>query len=64
MENNFSSKLLLLFKNLMLLGLVIYLGYGVKNSKVNPLNTKAEDIKQTEDIELTESESPQVIVNS
>ena len=48
----------------MLLGLVIYLGYGVKNSKVNPLNTKAEDIKQTEDIELTESESPQLIVNS
>lgn len=36
------------------LGLVIYLGYGVKNSKVNPLNAK------TEDIELTDG--PQLVV--
>ena len=34
------------------LGLVIYLSYGVKNSKLNPLNTR------TADMELTGDESP------
>ena len=47
-----------------IIGLVIYLGYGVKNSKVNRLNAKTENMKQTEDIELTKGESPRLIVKS
>ena len=48
----------------MFLGLVIYLGKKKKNSKVNRLNAKTENMKQTEDIELTKGESPRLIVKS